>query len=256
MRPAHDSSGSQAAMLGSLKSLFARASPDADGDAIAAWAAQRGHAYKREKDGDGFAIDGRLDATLWRLEWGQPQRLYIQGRELRMRMVLDLPPDLQMLVMTCALKEALEKAAFEHVTQGNQTQLDESIPEETRWLVLFPKIAFGESKTLRATVTGVSSLPHEGVAWLDGALGRAFERASTTWLSAQPPFLLMTLRGRIYLRLQLGSADQPDVAAALELFETAATAARRVARARRETPVSFAASTPSAWQALPPDKRK
>jgi hypothetical protein len=243
-------------MLGSLKSFFAKASPDADGDALAAWAVQRGHAYKREKDGDGFVIDGKLDGTPWRLEWGPPQRPYIVGRELRLRMVLDLPPDLQMMVMTRSLTEALEKAAFEHVTQGNQTQLDESVPEETRWLVLFPKLAFGESKTLRAALAGVSSLPHEGVAWLDGALGRALERASTSWLSAQPPFLLMTLRGRIYLRLQLGSADQPDVAAALDLFEVAATAARRVARARRETPVSFGAHTASAWQTLPPDKRK
>ena len=84
---------------------------------------------KREKDGDGFAIDGQLDATPWRLEWGPPQRPYIDGHELRMRMVLGLPPDLQMLLMSSALLEALEKAAFEQFTQSNQTEMGDATPK-------------------------------------------------------------------------------------------------------------------------------
>ena len=242
-------------MLGSFRSLLARMSGDAGGDAIATWAKQRGAQWKREKGGDGFAVDGRLDAAPWRLEWGEPQRPYIEGRELRMRMPLELPPDLQMLLMTRSLRERLEKEAFDQAMLVNHTRVGDAAAEETRWLVLFPKLSFSSSKVLRSAFTAVSSLPHEGPAWLDGALAHGLERATSTWLRTQPPFLLMTLRGRIYLRLQLATPDPIDVAAALDLFETAAKGALRVARARGDEPVSWSASTSTAWQSLPPDRK-
>ena len=47
----------------------------------------------------------------------------------------------------------------------------------------------------------------------------------------------MTMRGRIYLRLQLGSVDEADIAGAVVLFGIAAAPARRVARARCDEPV-------------------
>ena len=241
-------------MLESIRSFFSRTPLDAEANAIAAWARTRGCHWKREKDGDGFAIDGHLDSTPWRLEWGTPQRPYIFGRELRMRMALGLPPDLQMMVMSAALRESLEKAAFDDAVQSNQTQVGDEAAEETRWLVLFPRITFAGSKVLRGAFAGVSSLPHEGPAWLEGALAQALERATTSWLQARPPFLLMTLRGKIYLRLQLGAADAIDIAAAVELFETAGRAAMRVAAARADEPVSWAQTASSAWQSLPPDK--
>ncbi len=58
--------------------------------------------------------------------------------------------------------EALEKQAFEQFTESNQTEMGASTPEETRWLVMFPKIAINGSKTLRSTFAGVSSLPNDG----------------------------------------------------------------------------------------------
>jgi hypothetical protein len=115
----------------------------------------RGHVYKREKDGDGFAIDGRFDGTPWRLEWGRPQRRYIEGHELRLRMVLGLPPDLQMLLMTKPLRERLANDAFEQATQSNQTAVNDVAGEETRWLVVFPKISLAGSQILRNCFAGV-----------------------------------------------------------------------------------------------------
>jgi len=150
------------------------------------------------------------------------------------------------------LRERLAKDAFEQATQTNQTSLDDTIGEETRWLVVFPRISLSGSQILRNCFGGVSSLPHEGQAWLEGPLSHGLERAAASWLNTQPPFLLMTLRGRIYLRLQLASADEQDIAAAVTLFAIAAASARRVARARGDEPVSWSASTTSAWQSLPP----
>jgi hypothetical protein len=240
-------------MLGSIKELFERAARRAEGDAIAGWARRTGYVHKREKDGDGFAIDGHFDATPWRLEWGRPQRPYLEGHELRLRMVLGVPPELQMLIMTKPLRERLANEAFEQATQSNQTHLNENVSEETRWLVVFPKISMSGSQILRNCYAGVSSVAHEGSWWLEGALAHALERAATTWLNTQPPFLIMTLRGRLYLRMQLASAEEADVVGAVALFGIAGAAARRVGGARGDdTPWSTSSTT--AWQSLPPER--
>jgi len=244
-------------MLEAIKSLIDRATRRAESDAIAGWARRAGYVHKREKAGDGFAIEGSFDGTPWRMEWGRPQRRYIEGHELRMRMVLGVSPDLQMLLMTRSLKEKLASEAFALATQSNQTALDDSVGEETRWLVVFPKVPLGESQIVRSCYGLVANHRHEGIAWLEGPLAHALERAAATWLSAQPPFLLMTLRGRLYLRLQLESADEDDVAAALALFGIAGAAARRVARTHTLVdPGATTWSTSTAWQTLPPDQKE
>ena len=239
-----------------FKSFFANQGLGPDFSEVSAWAKRRGHSFKRERDGNGVVIDGKLENTPWRLEWGPPQRPYITGHELRVRMELGLPPDLQMLVVSRSLMELLEKQAFEQFTQSNQTEMGDAAPEETRWLVMFPKISMGGSKLLRNNFGGVSSLPNEGPAWLEGALGRGLERATSTLLRLEPPFVLMTLRGRLYLRMQLTSADETDVAAALALFETAGTEAQRVGRARGDEPVTWSQTTSTAWQSLAPSGKK
>jgi hypothetical protein len=239
-----------------FKSFFANQGLGADFSEVSAWAKRRGYAFKREREGNGFVVDGKLEDTPWRLEWGPPQRPYITGHELRIRMELGLPPDLLMLLISKSLMELLEKQAFEEFTQSNQTEMGDKSPEEMRWLVMFPKMPMNASKLLRANFGGVSSLANEGPAWLDGPLGHALERAAGTLLRQQPPFVLMTLRGRIYLRMQLASADETDVAAALALFEIAGTEAQRVGRSRGEVPAAWSQSLSTAWQALGPAARK
>ena len=239
-----------------FKSFFANQGLGPDFSEVAAWAKRRGHQFKRERDGHGFVVDGKLEDLPWRLEWGPSQRPYIQGQELRMRMALGLPPDLQLLIVSKTLMEQLEKQAFEQFTQSNQTEMGDATPEETRWLVMFPKIAIDGSKLLRSSFAGVSSLPNEGPAWVEGPLSHALERAAGTLLRLAPPFVLMTLRGKLYLRLALSSADETDVAAALNLFEIAANEALRVGRSRGDEPVTWAQTTSTAWQALGTPGRK
>ncbi len=225
-------------MLEGFKGFFANQGLGPDFGEIAAWAQRRGLAFKREREGQGFVVDGTLDGRPWRLEWGPSQRPYIEGQELRVRMQLGLPSDLLMLLVTKPLMESLEKQAFEEFTQSNQTQLGSATPEETRWLVLFPKISLAPCPTLRGRFGGVSNVPKEGGAWLDGPLCRELERAATTLLVASPPWLLMTLKGRAYLRMQSPLVDENDIASALALFETACTEAIRVGRSRGDAPTS------------------
>jgi hypothetical protein len=242
-------------MLESFKSFFSNQGLGTDYAAVSSWAKQRGHAFKRTREPEGFAVDGRHEGRAWRLEWGPGQRHYVEGNELRLRMELGLPTDLQLLLLSKPLHERLERETFEEFTKNNQTEMGDSTPEEIRWLVMFPKIEMRGMKTLRAHFGGVSSLPADGPAWLDGPLGQALLRSTRRLLLQEPPFVLMTLRGRSYLRLQLASPDIDDIADALELFHISGAAALHIAETRHEPRRDFAQSTTTAWQSLLPGRR-
>ena len=243
-------------MLESFKRLFAGRAEEPDYTEVGEWARQRGFGFKRVRSEAGFVIDGLLDGKPWRIEWGQPQRDYIAGHELRLRMELELPSDAQMLLLSRPLMDALERKTFEEFTDSVQTQVGTKTPEEMRWLVMFPKVNLSGLKTLRNRFGAVASMADAGLAWLSGPLAHALEQAANGLLKNEPPFVLMTLRGRAYLRMQLSSPDAPDIAAALALFETAVSQALAVAGAvaakSRDWGPNSSAST--AWQTLQPDE--
>src|SRR6218665_284187 len=108
-------------MLDALKRLIARRPPPPEWPEVSAWAQANKLRFKRIRDAEGFVIDGGAEGKPWRLEWGAPQRDYIQGRELRLRMELGLPPNLQMLLMSQSLLERLERSTYESFTASNQT---------------------------------------------------------------------------------------------------------------------------------------
>src|ERR1700712_1898841 len=102
-------------MLESFKRLFAGRAPDAPDhayDDVIDWAARRGYGFKRAPDAAGFVVDGALDGRPGRIEGGPPQREYIAGHELRLRMELEMPAEAQMLLMSRPLMDALERKTF------------------------------------------------------------------------------------------------------------------------------------------------
>ena len=146
-------------MLASLKRWFSSQAAGPDLSGVADWAQRRGHHYKRSRDGDGFVIDGQLEGKPWRLEWGRPQRAYIEGRELRMRIELALLSDMQMLLLSRPLLEQLERQTYEQFTESTQTQIGTTTPEEMRWLVMFPKVNLAALPSIRAGFGAVASVP-------------------------------------------------------------------------------------------------
>jgi hypothetical protein len=240
-------------MLFTLKRWISGASVQAEWGGLPDWARQQGWDLKRVREVDGFVIDGAMDGTAgqlpWRLEWGPSQRDYITSRELRMRMELQLPADLQMLVLSRPLMEVLEKAAYEQFTQTSQTFIDGSAPEEMRWLSMFTKVAPAD-RGLRSRFGVVASEPQWGAAWLDGALTEQFNQAAQDWLVSEPPFLLMTLRGRLYLRLGCEDPQPGVVQGVVGLFCKAAQQAHRVGQSIGSTSSNEWPSTAiNAWQA-------
>ena len=235
-------------MFDSVKRLLAGGDEGADCRAIAAWASQRGARFKRSRDGDGFIVEGQCDAGPWRLEWGPPQRSYIQGRELRLRMELGLAQDLNMLVLSRPLMEELERSAFEQYTAQMQTRIDDTTPEEMRWLAMFPKLPIGFDRELRQHFGAVALSAKTAEVWLHGPLAAQLTAAARGALAGDPPFVLMTLRGRLYLRLQLGTPEADALGALVTLFETAAAQAVLAAGGAAERPESGPATATTAWQ--------
>jgi hypothetical protein len=244
-------------MLESFKRLFAGkpAEPSAWAE-VADWASQQALNFRRVREGEGFVIEGAREGGSWRLEWGPPQRAYIAGRELRMRMELDLPGDLQMLLLTKPLMDQLERQTYESFTEGLQTQIDTGTPEEMRWLVMFPKVNLNAFRALRGRFGAVGAVPSAVVSWLEGPLARRLERALGDLLQHDPPFVLMTLRGRAYLRLQLLDPQAASLAAAIELFETAALQARRVAAHQGASGPEWPSTGSTAWQGFDDSKSR
>ncbi|MEO8123451.1 MAG: hypothetical protein ABI633_05325 [Burkholderiales bacterium] len=235
-------------MLDALKRWIAGDAQGADWRAMTAWAVQRGAQFKRSRDGAGFVVEGRFDARPWRLEWGPPQRSYIAGRELRLRMELGLPQDLNMLVLSRPLMEVLERSAFEQYTAQMQTRIDDTTPEEMRWLAMFSKLPLVFEKELRQHFGAVALSAKAADVWLRGPLAEKLTAASRGVLAGDPPFVLMTLRGRLYLRLQLTKPDAQAIDAMAALFETAATQAVLAAGGVSERPETGPSTATTAWQ--------
>jgi hypothetical protein len=214
-------------MLESIKRLFGNdAPPRRSWPDQSAWAQANGWRLRGVREADGFVIDGRSGTQPWRLEWGPSQRHYIAGAELRLRAELDLPRELQVLVLDRALMESMERAVFEQYVEGVQTRIDTGTPAEMRWLVMYPKLAGSELKVLRDGWGAVGSYKPWLVQWLDGALGRA--------LAALPagggePRVLLIARGRLSLRTALAEPAIEPLRRWVGLFECALQEARRVA---------------------------
>ncbi len=220
-------------MLEKVKRWLASSEEVFDVDELEVWSRQSGWSFKRMRVGDGFSIDGAWGQHSWRLEWGLSQRSYIVGRELRLRMELSAHSDLQMLVLNQSLVELLEGRAFEQYTQTTQTIIDDSTPEEMRWLAMHPKVSLGAHKILSNRFGVWSNSPSVATWWLEGCLARALEALATQWLPEDIPFVLMTLRGLLYLRAQISVPSKDLVAFLHRLFLVAAQEQLRVTAVER-----------------------
>jgi hypothetical protein len=240
-------------MLDAIKRWISGGPHSRDWAALSGWAQQQGHGFKRARDDEGFVIDGTFADRSWRLEWGPPQRAYIAGHELRLRMELQLSSNLQMLLMTRALMEKLERETFERYTQSNQTLIDVSTPEEMRWLAMFPKVDLVHlSKDLRQRFGAVASDGQMALQWVDAPFAQQLGVVSSRVLGDDPPFVLMTLRGRLYLRVQLDEPKPTTVAPLLTLFQVAAQAALAL-RGSAKDAAEWPSTSSTAWTDLGSD---
>ncbi len=197
---------------------------------IQEWAEARGAEFMQTRDGQGFHIEQpKAPPGALRIEWSVSQRDYIPGAELRMRCEVGLNPDLQLMAVCRQLMDQLEKAVFEAYTDTLKTRVDTDTPEEMRWLVMFPKFMPPPSKPqLRERYGFVGVHKDLTAAWIEGELGDALGGASQALLPEGHPFVLMSMRGNLYLRTAMSVPDLGRIQALLGLLECAAREAQRI----------------------------
>jgi hypothetical protein len=173
--------------------------------------------------------------------------------ELRVRADIGDAGDLQMLVIARALVGPLENQVYEQFTEGNQTRMDDRTPEEMRWLVLYPPMPRSALGVLRERFAALANRPAAAPMWLEGDLAKALD-ASSAWLDAATPFVIVVQRGRIVLRMALELPTPEALQAAVGLGTVAAAAARRVAAEVARG--ALGSERPSGWgapSAMPDD---
>ncbi|MCK6424695.1 MAG: hypothetical protein L6Q75_06325 [Burkholderiaceae bacterium] len=243
-------------MLDSLQRFLQRRQAPADPESalMSQWARERGDEFKRVRRGPGAVVQSVGAAGPMRIEWGPPQRQYIRGSELRVRIDAKLPDALEMLVLSRSLAESLEAQAFQELTSLQQTGMDEGSPEEARWLALFERIDVAAGPTFEQGFVVVSSCVPHARHWAAGELAVRLLRARTHWLSAQAPLVLMTLRGRLYLRTEAGVLDETLLDGVRILADAAAVRARKISTraGRGSSAAPVAAGGDLAPAAIPP----
>lgn len=193
------------------------------------WAEARGADFSQTREGEGFLIEQpKAVPGPLRIEWGASQRSYLPGTELRMRCEMGLHPDLQMMVLCRTLMEDLERAVFEAYTDTLKTRVDTDTPEEMRWLVMFPKFDNASSQILRQRYGVVGVTKDLASSWVESEFGEALVQASQDLLPEGHPFVLMSMRGNLYLRTAMSEAELPRVQGLVRLIETAAREAQRI----------------------------
>ncbi len=173
-----------------------------------------------------FQLEGTVRQKHWRIECGPPGRDFIQGQELRARGELGILDSVSVVLMNRPLKGALEKRAYSLYTDSLQTAVDPKLPEEMRWLAIYPEVGWSDAPNLFFDRYAVLSGKREhAAAWIKGSLAHALMNWPPSGPSSQVPFVMMLLRGRCYLRMQFTGMDMATLQHTIALYVTACESA-------------------------------
>lgn len=196
-------------MWSALRTLLRARRPAGPAAELLAWGRRQGLAARPMSSGDGWGLVGALDEVPLMIEWGPAPNGEMQGPVLRFRLDAGLPPRLQMLLLSRHLAERLEREAYARLTAQQQTRLDPGLSEPMRWLAMYPPLTLPVMRPLRDRFRAVAPTPWTVNGWLEGDLAEALD-ASKAWLPATQALQLMTLRGRIELRLEASGNLSPE----------------------------------------------
>ena len=239
-------------MLQSLRLFWSKSPDKLDLGPMKAWAAARGMDFRPVRDGGGCLVEPRAAQPSWRIEWGQSQRGYMPGLELRIIGELGTPKELMAMVLTKPLMAAIEKQVFEQYVEDVQTRADTEAPPEMRWLVMYTKLTGQELGRLRERFGAVSNLPPWLMQWLAGALNDGLVGAADG-TPADEAMVMTIQRGRLTLRTPMQAIEIKRVVLWLSVFERAMSEARRLGREWVDAADSGRSTMPAAWpkSALP-----
>ncbi|MFP8833780.1 hypothetical protein ACLIJR_05875 [Hydrogenophaga sp. XSHU_21] len=190
---------------------------------LVSWGEARGLTFEAGRDGR-CSLTGQWQGGAVRIDVQPASRPYLAGWELSARTDLGLAVPTGIVLLDRSLKQSLERWAdylYSQLTNSLQTVAD-TLPEEVRWLATYrdagwpgPDPAFFERY---AVLTDASD---EARLLVDAAAIHALMQRPVGDGVAGAPFLLMRLRGKLQLRLQLAAEGQVGIEMqALDLFES------------------------------------
>lgn len=226
-------------MFDRIRQAFAGTAADADstlghagpvtGAQLARWIAEQGlHSVPQPVEGH-FDVGGEILGRPWRLEGSTSTRDYILGLELRGRADVDADPDAAVLVLNRPLRDALERHAYNAITDSLQTSVDARLPEEMRWLSMFDEVSWPELPgSFRRHFAVVAERIEHAERWIHAHLVSELLNAvegEQGALRSETPMVLMLARGRVYLRTEHTRRSLSEIVHARSVLLTAAQAA-------------------------------
>ncbi len=193
---------------------------------VSHWALSQGLTFHERRDGQGFSLTSSIAGKTWKIECGRPSRDFIRGEELRARAELDLDEGATVLVFNRPLKEALEKRAYQIYTDMLQTSVDPFLLEEMRWLALYQEVGWdGLTSAFWGQYSVLAARRDDAMAWLEPALSSLLLHWPEPAPQASTPFMLMLLRGKVYLRMEYAPPGLPTLQHAMAIFTHACRSA-------------------------------
>jgi hypothetical protein len=176
--------------------------------------------------GIGSSVQGRVHEKPWKLERIAASRSYIAGEEVRGRADIAVDPQVSVIIMNRPLKELLEKRAYALYTDSVETQASPTLMEEMRWLALYPQVGWervADSFWHRyAVMTGQRA---QAISWVTPKLADLLIAWPEPAPAADIPFILMVMRGRVHLRMQLTPSTADTLNHVTQVFTLAAQSA-------------------------------
>jgi hypothetical protein len=192
---------------------------------VSEWAATQGFGFSQGA-GHTLQLQGKVGTHPWRLEIGKPSRNYIEGEEVRARGELGLNEELSVLLLNRPLKEKLEKQAYSMFTDSLQTTADPNLPEEMRWLSMYEEVGWdGLPMEFWRRFAVLSDSRDDAMAWIDAPLAQLLMDWPEPAPAPEVPFMLLLMRGKLYMRMEYSPADMPVLQHAALVFTSACDAA-------------------------------
>lgn len=192
---------------------------------VSEWAATQGFALSLQGRGS-LVVEGKVAGRPWRMELGKPTRQYMRAEELRARAELGLDEDVAVMVINRPLKEALEKKAYNMITDSLRTTADPNLPEEMRWLAMYDEVGWESlPREFWRRYAVLTDRREHALAWVDAPLAQQLLDWPEPAPSAEVPFLMLLLRGKTYLRMEYTPAEASTLQHAAQVFTSACEAA-------------------------------
>jgi hypothetical protein len=213
-------------MFETIKRLMRKPVPSSEADqrVLTAWAKESGYTIKTVSGhAPGLVVHTTSD---WRVEWGPSQRPYFPGHELRFRCESSLSSDVQALWLSKTLAQTLESDVFQRFTDVNQTRIDNTLPDEMRWLAMHPKVSLALYPLLGKRFLLISNAPQVAERWLSGDVAAALEEAAASWW-IDPACIVLTInRGILTVRMSGDGIEPNQLVHVGRLFDVAAARLR------------------------------